>query len=777
MMKRVFPIIGMHCASCKTLIEETVREIKGVKSVRVNFSTERMTVEYDESAVSVKDLMSAVAQAGTYKLVASGEGKTVLADPAEVDRLKEEEYNSIKRAVYVTIPGVIIFAIGMFFMLGSIVTDSIQDLMHILPSISVQIGSYSNDLNTWILLQFAVSTLILFTAGRKIFVSAWTALKIKRANMDTLIAVGTFAAWFFSTLILFVPNVFSSIIDGTQVFFEATVFILFFVLLGRLLESRAKGRANQAIKKLLQLGAKEATVIRDGAEVQVSIDEVAVGDVIKVRPGEKVPVDGEIVDGTSAVDESMISGESVPVDKGPGDPVIGATINLSGSFMFKATKVGSQTMLSQIIKMVEAAQESQSPIQKQADAISAIFVPAVLAIALVVFLFWLTLAPSFGLISDNVSTLSFAVYVSVSVLIIACPCALGLATPTAVTVAVGRAAQKGILIKDAEALEKAKDIGIVVFDKTGTVTKGELNVSDVHAIDGDVGRLLLHAASAESSSEHPIAQAVVSYAKDMGIELKKVKDFEAIPGKGLVGKVGKNEVLVGNEVFMKERKIAVEEVRDRTSVLSDDGKSLVYVAIGGTLAGVIAVADQPKEEAAEVVQKFGDLGIATVMLTGDNARSARYVAQKLGVTDIRADVLPGQKAGIIEELQKEMEGWKLAKVAMVGDGINDAPALAQSDVGIAMGTGTDIAIESGDFVIVRGDLLKVYESIVFARKAVRIMKQNLVWAFFYNVIAIPIAAGLLYPPFGIVLSPIIASVAMAFSSISVVSNSLRIRGM
>jgi P-type Cu+ transporter len=775
-MKHVFPVIGMHCASCKALIEEVVRGLDGVHSVNVNFSTEKMTIEYDEEILSVKDIGAAVAKAGSYKLITSSQGETVLADPSVVEHHKHEEYESVRRSVMLMVPGVLVLAIGMFFMVGSAISSSIPDLMHIFPSTSVSIGNYHNELNSWVLLQFLITTPLLFISGRSILASAWNALKIKRANMDTLIAVGTLSAWAFSTVVLFVPQVFSSVNGGTEVFFEAAAFILFFIMIGRLLESRAKGRANEAIKKLLELEAKEATVIRKGKEMSVPVSEVLVGDIIKVRPGEKIPVDGVIVEGASAVDESMVTGESIPAEKQPGDEVIGATINTSGSFTFKATKVGADTVLSQIVKMVEAAQESQPPIQKMADRISAVFVPAVLVIATLVFLFWMFAATSLGYIPSDVENISLAVYITVSVLIIACPCALGLATPTAVTVAIGRAAQKGLLIKDAEALERASNVGVVIFDKTGTVTKGVPVVSDVHAL-GDEKELLSVAASVESHSEHPLAKAVVDYAVDEKVELSDVKDFEAVSGRGVRGEIQGNTVILGNENFMNEEKVDTSELSEKAAELSNEGKSVMFVSAEGKLLGVLALSDTPKEDAKEMISRFGELGIKTVMLTGDNERAAGYIARKVGVTDIRADVLPGEKAEIVKEIQKEYTAEKNSNVAMVGDGINDAPALAQADIGIAMGTGTDVAIASGDIVVVKGDLERVLESVVFSKKVVRVMRQNLIWAFFYNVIAIPLAAGLLYPSFGILLSPIIASMAMAMSSVSVVFNSLRIRKM
>jgi heavy metal translocating P-type ATPase len=591
---------------------------------------------------------------------------------------------------------------------------------------------------------------------------------MKKANMDTLIAIGTFTAWLFSTVVTFAPNLFGGL--EVEVFFEAAVFIIFFILLGRFLEKRAKTKANSAIKKLLQLQVKEATVIRDGEQVIVPIDEVEVGDTVLVKPGEKIPVDGEIIKGSSTVDESMVTGESMPVEKGEGDSVIGGTINKTGSFEFKSTSVGSDTLLAQIIQMVEEAQGSQAPIQRLADKISSIFVPIVLVIALLAFLFWLFVAPRVGLIPADLSSVQLATYVASSVLIIACPCALGLATPTAIVVGVGRAATKGILIRDGSALEKANAIDVVMFDKTGTITEGHPKVVDMYAESISEDELLTTSASIESTSEHPLAEAIVDRAKGDGLELVEVTEFDSITGQGVKAKVDGKEALIGNPALMTDENIDISSLEKKLDEFSKKGWTSVILSLDRNAVGVIAIADTIKETSKKAIQKLHSMGIETVMLTGDNATVAENIAKEVGIDKYYASLLPGDKVSKIKETQKEYE-----VVAMVGDGINDAPSLAQANVGIAMGTGSDIAINSGDVVLIEGSLGKVVETIHLSKEVMKIIKQNLAWAFIYNIIGIPIAAGILYPFFGILLSPIIGSLAMAFSSVSVVSNSLRLR--
>lgn len=743
--KETYPIIGMHCASCKTLLEETVGELDGVSSVKVNFATEKMTVAYNASKVSLSHIQKAVASAGSYKLIDTSEGPR-LVDPAHQHgsveaSMRAEAYTKLKNKVTLIGIATIPFWVMMFWMIvGS-------------PFLGWDMMPFNHTI------QFIIATPVLFIGGKDIFASAWNALKVRSANMDTLIALGTFTAWAYSTIVTFAPQTFQGVEGGSEVYFEASVFIIFFIMLGRLLEARAKGQAAQAISALLKLQAKEARVIRDGKEVMVPLDQVKKGDHVKVKPGEKIPIDGEITSGQSAIDESMITGESIPVDKMPGDAVIGSTINTSGTFMYTVTKVGDETMLSQIIKMVEDAQATEAPIQKLADRVAGVFVPVVIMIAIFAFIVWLL-----------VGTLPLAVYIAITVLIIACPCALGLATPTAVMVGTGKAARKGILIKDAEALEHAYKIDTIVFDKTGTLTEGKPKVvSDTVPKEYSELVYLL-----ENESHHPLADAVVNhYAQKHGNTKKKVRDFKDISGKGISGTISGKHVVIGNDAMAQSMKIPVDPLADSVQKLRKNGQTISYVIVDNEIVGLLGIADVVKPDAKKAVRALHDMGIQTVMITGDNAVTAQAIAQQLGIDDIVADVLPGDKAKKIRELQNSAYGRKI--VAMVGDGINDAPALAQADIGIAMGTGTDVAIHTGDIVLVKGTLDKVVESIHISRKTLSIIKQNLFWAFGYNTIGIPIAAGVLYPVAGLLLSPIVASIAMALSSVSVVGNSLRLK--
>lgn len=796
MTKKIFPIIGMHCASCKMLIEKMVKKLEGVASVNVNYATEKMIVEFDEQKISISNLAGAVSKAGGYRLIADQVDDTVLSSPPEVKKihgshahhhgskkneshhdhvsaLKRQDYLKLRKTVIAVGIGAIPFFVIMvkmsmsFFGLG----ESIEDLF---GYVRFDILPYA--INLFFLSQFLLATPIIFIGGQQFYVSAWQALKSGAANMDTLIALGTFVAWAFSSLVTFVPNIFGDIM--VDVFFEAAVFITFFILLGRLLEARAKGQANDAIKKLLALQAKEALVIRDGEEVIIPINQVVVGDKVIVKPGEKIPVDGTLIEGASTVDESMVTGESLPADKSVGDQVVGATINKTGSFIFMAEKVGAETMLSQIVKMVEEAQGTTAPIQKRADAISAIFVPIVIIISILAFLFWFFIAQKVGLVADESSILQLAIYIATTILIIACPCALGLATPMAVMVGTGKAAMGGILIKDAFALEGAQQIKTIVFDKTGTLTKGSPEVTDFRILGSfKVGEILAYAYFLEKSSEHPLSQAIANFSKDkISGQKLKVDLFNALEGRGVTGVINDNEVLIGNKRLMDEQGVKIdEETENLVQDLLEEGKTVSYMSINKILAAVFALADVIKDESKKSIAWLHAFGIKVVMLTGDNKKTAEAIADKLGIDNVLAEVLPQDKAKIIEKLQQDL--GKDQYVAMVGDGINDAPALAQANIGIAMGTGTDVAIETGDIVIVKGSLDRVIEAIIISRLTLKVIKQNLFWAFGYNIVAIPVAAGLLYPFFGILLSPIIASAAMAFSSISVVLNSIRLKAL
>jgi Cu+-exporting ATPase len=581
--------------------------------------------------------------------------------------------------------------------------------------------------------------------------------------MNTLIAVGTSAAYLYSVAATLLPSLFLRGGIEPKVYFETSTIIITLILLGKLLEARAKGQTSEAIRKLMGLQPRTARVVRDGKEIDIPVEEVLVGDLVLVRPGEKIPVDGIIKDGKTSVDESMITGESMPVGKGRGDEVIGATINKTGSFKFEATKVGKDTALAQIVKLVQDAQGSKAPIQRLADVISGYFVPIVISLAIATFIIWFNFGPN--------PALTFALLNFVAVMIIACPCALGLATPTAIMVGTGKGAEHGILIKGGESLETAHRLTTVVFDKTGTLTRGQPEVTDV-ILANDFTRedILEYAASAEKGSEHPLGEAIVKKATGENIKLSDPKDFNAIAGHGIEAKVKGRQVILGNLKLMRDRKIELGGLESESERLANDGKTPMYTAIDRKAAGIIAVADTLKENSEEAVASLHQLGLEAVMLTGDNPRTAQAIARKVGIDKVLSEVLPEDKVREVKRLQSEGK-----VVAMVGDGIIDAPALAQADVGIAIGTGTDVAMEASDITLIKGDLQGVVASIELSKRTIKTIRQNLFWAFFYNTAGIPVAAGILYPFFGILLNPIFASAAMAFSSVSVVSNSLRLR--
>jgi heavy metal translocating P-type ATPase len=775
MKKEIYPVIGMHCASCKSLIENSVSEVEGVKSISVNFASEKMNVEYDETKTSLDKIKEAVSKVGSYKLVIEQENKMEMNTPGHdhMAMLKEEEYGKIKASVIWSGIGAIPFLIFMIWMM------LFQNNLAINPMEFFGEVSISNGytISMFLLIQFALTTPILFIAGKAIFKSALTALKVPTANMDTLIAVGTFTAWAFSSVVTFAPSLFSGLEQDPEVFFEAAVFIIFFILLGRLLEANAKGKTNSAIQKLLQLQAKDAMVLRDGKFVKIPITEILVGDTILLKPGEKVAVDGIISEGQSTLDESMITGESMPITKGIGDTVVGGTINKSGSVQYAAQKIGSDTMLSQIIKIVEEAQSSQAPIQKLADKVSSVFVPIVIGISLFSFLFWLLLAPKLGLIGADTSSFQLAIYIATTVLIIACPCALGLATPTAIMVGSGNGAEKGILLKNAQSLEVAHKIDTVVFDKTGTLTIGRPEVTDFIMLrELSIDELSI-IKSLEDISEHPLARAVTGYIETKYNDVKslKIENFKNNEGMGVEGSFEQTQVVIGNSKLMTQKSITLSnDVNEKYLKLGSEAKSTVFLSLNNEIVAVIGIADIVKEEAKEAILKLHSMNIKTVMLTGDNNQIAQSIAKQLGIDKVVSDVLPTQKAQAIDDIKSENPK---SIIAMVGDGVNDAPALAKADLGIAMGTGTDVAIESGDIILIKGDLNKLIEAIELSRNTMKIIKQNLFWAFGYNIIGIPIAAGLLYPVLGVLLSPIIAGGAMAFSSVSVVLNSLRLKNM
>jgi len=608
------------------------------------------------------------------------------------------------------------------------------------------------------MLLFALATPVQFGAGWRFYRGAWDGLKKYTANMDTLIAVGTSAAWIYSTTVTFAPEFFHS----REVYFDTAALIISLILVGKLLEDIAKGKASEAVRKLMDLQPTMAKVIREGKEVEIPVEKVQKGDTVVVRSGEKIPVDGEIMEGHASIDEKMVTGESVPAEKSVGDEVIGATVNKQGLIKVKATKLGQDSALAQIIKLVEEAQQSTAPSQRLADKVSAYFVPVVIIIAIIASLSWFFVGSM---------SFTFALTIFIAVIIVACPCALGIATPTAIMVGTGKGAENGILIKGGENLEKARKLTTIVFDKTGTLTKGEPSVTDIVAMDGHNERDLLRlVAAAEKGSEHPLGQAIVGAAEERQLQIPDLESFDVVPGHGVKARVEGRELVVGNRKLMRDATVTIDPLEEKIKALEMEGKTAMIVAIDGQAAGVIAVADTLKEHSAEAIQRLQKMGLEVIMMTGDNKRTAEAIAKKVGIKRVLAEVLPNQKANEIKKLRTEGE-----IVGMVGDGINDAPALAEADVGIAIGSGSDIAMETGGIVLVKNDLRDVVGSIQLSQITVRKIKQNLFWAFFYNSVLIPVGAGLLYPLFGVLLNPIFAAAAMALSSVSVVTNSLLLR--
>ena len=731
------PVQGIHCASCVGTIEQALSGLPGVRQAAVNFATERVTVAYDPERIDIPQIDQAVAAAGPYRLLVTDSG----AASEDVEReVREAEYRTLKSK--------------LFF--SAVLTVLIIIASKVSPE---SLGMSERGLGVVL---YLMATLLLFWCGGQFLRGFFVGLRSFNFNMDSLIAIGTSAAYVYSAVATFVPSLFPS--DQSSVlYYDTAGMIITLVLLGKVLEARAKGRASNAIKKLIGLQAKTARVLRDGHEVDIPVEEVRVGDVVSVRPGEKIPVDGVIQEGRSTVDESLVTGESLPVDKTRGDKVVGGTLNQVGTFRFQATQVGSETVLAQIIRLVQEAQGSKAPIQRLADKIAGVFVPIVVLIAILTFVVWYVIGPA--------PAFNFALLNAIAVLIIACPCALGLATPTAIVVATGRGAERGILIKSAASLERLHAVDTVILDKTGTVTEGRLTVTDIVASEGnETWQVLAMAASAETGSEHPVGRAVVDYAQGLKIDLFPLESFEAIPGRGVRAMVAGKKVVLGNLGFMKEEGVELGRLEKGAHHLSEEGKSSMFVVVEGTLAGILGVADSLRESSAPAVSALKKLGLEVYMITGDSRRTAETIAAQVGIDRVLAEVLPDRKAEEVKRLQQEGE-----VVAMVGDGINDAPALAQADIGIAVGSGTDIAIEAADITLVKGGIEGVVEAIQLSRRTLEIIKQNLFWAFFYNSTGIPVAAGVLYPVLGVLLSPVIAAGAMAMSSVSVVLNALRLR--
>jgi P-type Cu+ transporter len=735
---------GMSCAFCAKTIEMAIRLVPGVTQSNVNFAADQANVTYDASKTDIATIQTAVESAGYSAQPISAD---VLAAPDDTDRRAQRiEQRQLLRQVWFSGTIAVILVVGSLPAMMGLQLAFMPMWLH----------------NPW--LQLALTTPVLFWAGRSFFINAWKAFKRHTASMDTLVAIGTGTAYLYSLFPTAFPGWFSAQGLAADVYYEAATVIIALILLGRLLENRAKGQTSEAIRKLVGLQPRTARVIRNGQEIDIAIAEVMLNDIVLVRPGEKIPVDGKIIEGRSTIDEAMVTGESLPVHKQVGDEVIGATINQTGSFKFQTTRIGKDTFLAQIVKLVQQAQASKAPIQRLADQVIGWFVPVVIAIAITTFILWYNL----------MSNPTMALITTVGVLIIACPCALGLATPTSIMVGTGKGAENGILIRGAESLEQAHKLQTLVLDKTGTITAGRPTVTHFVPSNGSIDhneRHLLHlAASVERNSEHPLAAAVVQYAQTQGVELTDVKNFQAIAGSGVQGDVADRLVQLGTHRWMQELGIATASLEALWEQLETMGKTVIWLAIDGQLEAIIGIADAVKPTSAHAIRTLQAMGLEVVMMTGDNRRTAHVIAQKVGIVRVFAEVRPDQKAATVAQLQAEGK-----VVAMVGDGINDAPALAQADVGIAIGTGTDVAIAASDITLISGDLNGIATAIQLSRATMQNIQQNLFFAFIYNIIGIPIAAGILYPVFGWLLNPMVAGATMAFSSVTVVTNALRLK--
>jgi len=755
MIKNIYKIKGMHCASCAGIIEKTFKKTDGVISAEVNYGNESAKLSFDENKINLKNLSKKIEHLGYSLVNETAESMGMSEDEhrahtgiGQSKKDKLAEINSMKMKVMSAIP---LAVISLFVMVWDVLMK--YELVSE-PSILIE--------KLFIYLLPVMATYMLFFVGKPYLLGVYRFLRYGRANMDTLIGIGTSVAYLYSMIITIFSNQLKDFLNVDQTYFDITIIVIAFIALGKYLEAKSKLKTGDAIEQLLNLQAKTALVIRGGQEVEISVNEVVHGDIIVVKPGAKIAVDGIVVEGDSYIDESMITGEPMPVHKEINDTVSAGTINTSGSFNFKATKVGSETLLAHIIKMVEEAQGSKAPIQALADKISGIFVPIVLVISFLSLGLWIFLGSgSLGLSS----ALSLGLVSFVSVLVIACPCALGLATPTAIIVGVGKGAKEGILIKDAATLEKLHKVNVVVVDKTGTITKGKPELIDINGLEVEQISIL---ASLENKSEHPIAHAILNYAKEKKIQLKEVSNFESIKGRGLKGSINNTEYFVGSVGLINDLKISFDTAQLDKFTL--EGKTPVVLMMKDKVLGFVMIADSIKKESVQAVAELHKLGVKIIMLTGDNKQTAEYIAKQVGIDEVLAEVMPEDKLDTIKSLQAE---GKI--VAMAGDGVNDAPALAQADIGIAMGTGTDVAIESAGITLLYGDISKLAKAIKLSKITMRGIRQNLFWAFFYNVIGIPLATGIFYPIFGWLLNPIFAGMAMALSSVSVVSNSLRIK--
>ena len=737
------PIQGMTCAACSSRIEKVLSRVDGVSFSAVNLATEKATVKYDPSKVRISEIKQAITKAG-YKALDIENKSTVDEDKLR----KEKEIKTLWTKFIVSA----IFSIPLLYLAMGSMIEWLQ-----LP-----IPKWLHPMHYPLVYAFVQIALVIpvIVAGNRFYFVGYKAIWRRSPNMDSLIAIGTSAAILYSLYSTYriIVGDFSYVED---LYFETAGVIITLILLGKSLEAVSKGRTSEAIKKLMGLAPKTATVLQNGKEIEISTEEVEVGDILLIKPGDKIPVDGEVLEGHTSIDESMLTGESIPVEKNIGDKVIGASINKNGSIRFKATKVGSDTALAQIIKLVEEAQGSKAPIAKMADIVSGYFVPIVFIIATLSALTWFLTG----------QTAVFSLSIFIAVLVIACPCALGLATPTAIMVGTGKGAEYGILIKGGEALETTHKISTIVFDKTGTLTEGKPEVTDIITVTPNDKNLLLQlAASAEKDSEHPLGEAIVKEANKVNLRLLKVENFIAIPGYGIEVHIEGRSILLGNKKLMLNKNIDLEQLESESDKLALEGKTPMYIALNEKIAGIIAVADVVKESSVKAIKMLHDMGIEVAMITGDNRRTAEAIAKQVGIDRVLAEVLPQDKANEVKKLQAEGK-----KVAMVGDGINDAPALAQADIGIAIGSGTDVAIESADIVLMKGDLLAVPTAIKLSKSTIRNIKQNLFWAFGYNVAGIPIAAGLLYAFGGPKLNPVFAAAAMSLSSVSVLTNALRLK--